>query len=86
MVESAATSISGCFDDKAYENEERWSEEVGSLERSIQQWTGNAAVALAMSASDLKAMASGRRATALWKSRRSDALMVYGTELTKVIR
>lgn len=74
------------FDDETYEDEDRWGEQVGSLERSVQQWTGNPATVLTMSASDLKAMASGRRATALWKSLRGEALLVYGMELTKVIR
>lgn len=74
------------FDDETYEDDDRWAEQVGSLEGSIQQWTGNTATVLTMSASDLKAMASGKRATALWKSLRDDALLVYGMELTKVIR
>lgn len=74
------------FDNETYEDEDRWAEQVGSLERSIQQWTGNPATVLTMSASDLKAMTSGRRATALWKSLRSHALLIYGMELTKVIR
>jgi predicted nucleotidyltransferase len=74
------------FDDEAYDDDERWSEAVASLERSIQLWTGNPATALTMSVRDLKAMANGKRAAALWKSLRSEALLVYGTELTKVIR
>jgi hypothetical protein len=74
------------FDDESYEDDDRWAEQVGSLEQSIQRWTGNTATALTMSASDLKAMATGRRATALWKSLRSDALLVYGRELIKVSR
>jgi predicted nucleotidyltransferase len=74
------------FDDKTYKDEDRWAEHVGSLESSIHRWTGNPATVLTMSVSDLKAMASGRRATALWKSLRADALPVYGTDLVKVIR
>lgn len=74
------------FDDESYEDDDRWAEQVGSLEQSIQQWTGNTATVLTMSASDLKAMATGRRATALWKSLRSDALLVYGRESIKVSR
>lgn len=74
------------FDDKIYKGESRWADQVGSLERSIHRWTGNPATVLTMSVRDLKAMASGRRATALWKSLRADSLEVYGTELTKVIR
>lgn len=74
------------FDDESYEDDDRWAEQVGLLEQSIQQWTGNTATVLTMSASDLKAMATGRRATALWKSLRSDALLVFGRELIKVSR
>lgn len=74
------------FKDEDYEVQDRWAEQVGSLEGSIYRWTGNAATVLTMSVSDLKTMASGRRATALWKSLRADSLVVYGTDLTKVIR
>ncbi|MGQ0849749.1 MAG: nucleotidyltransferase domain-containing protein [Actinomycetota bacterium] len=74
------------FDDKVYANENRWTEEVGSLERAIRRWSGNTATVLTMSARDLRAMASGKRATGLWKSMSTESVLVYGTELGKLSR
>lgn len=72
------------FEDKIYDDEGVWVAEVGTLEESIRRWTGNHAAVLTMPLRDLRAMAKGKRASALWKSIRSDSSLILGTDVAKV--
>lgn len=74
------------FDDVTYRQEGLWADAVTGLEIAIRRWTGNRAGVLAMGRADVRAMAAGRRARPLWKALRSEALTVYGKDLTRLVR
>lgn len=74
------------FDDVTYQQEGRWADAVADLEVAIRRWTGNRAGVLTMGRADIRAMAAGRRARPLWKALRSEALTIYGEDLTRLVR
>lgn len=84
--ESSDIDVLVIFPDDIYGREDVWSSPVSDLEGSIGQWTGNQATALTMSIREVRAMASGKRASRLWRSLLADNVLVFGRDLAVLAR